>query len=35
MAEEKFNYHTAQFEKIPCNLCGADNFYVQSMGNMI
>lgn len=28
MEEEKFNYRRAQFEKISCNLCGNDYFFV-------
>jgi len=30
MNTERFEYHTAIVEKIPCNLCGADSFVVLS-----
>lgn len=28
MAEEKFSYEKAQFEEVPCNLCGASSFFI-------
>ena len=30
MSELKFNYSASEFEKIPCNLCGKENFSVIS-----